>query len=306
MTTRTTIRRIRAGLSFIACYACLIGCHSSKPDPIRFDYDQSSFTKLPDGDLRVKTPYADYLLRDEFYFRTLYTIQPDGNLWVASRINLYNPADMVVPYVRYMMGANLLVTDARRALLIGVGGGSMLHFLTLHEPALRVDAVDIDSEVITLAQTWFGVSKSEWISLHTADGNQFIQNSPEATYDLIYLDAFIRPDDETDQAGIPLHLKTQSFYEKIAKIASPHGVAAFNLHRGNQTTVDIAAIKATFASVWVLDVPETTNVIVLGAKFRPENAEAALQEQLQKYKHAGILWMGPIAGEIADVKAALR
>ena len=217
MTRNTAIHKIQTSLSILALCACLTGCRSPEGSHAEFNFAHSSFSALPDGGLPVKTPYTDYLLRDEFHFRTLYMVQPNGDLWVSSRINLYNPANLVVPYMKYMMAANLLVPDAQRALLVGVGGGSMIHFLQLHEPTLRVDGVDIDPEVIALAQNWFGISESESVALHPADGIQFMRDAEEAAYDIIYLDAFIRPNDDTDHAGIPLHLKTQSFYAKVEK-----------------------------------------------------------------------------------------
>ena len=49
---------------------------------------------------------------------------------------------------------------ACRALCIGVGGGSLPHFLSLHYPGLQIDAVELDPLVITAATQYMGFPKS--------------------------------------------------------------------------------------------------------------------------------------------------
>ena len=82
-----------------------------------------------------------------------------------------------------------------RACLVGVAGGSLLHFWRACVPGgttLVVDAVEFDRAVLDAAREHLGVTMCEpphgRCTLHTADGARFLQHAEDESYDLLVID----------------------------------------------------------------------------------------------------------------------
>jgi hypothetical protein len=82
-----------------------------------------------------------------------------------------------------------------RAALIGVAGGSLLHFWRDCVPGgleLQVDAVELDGAVVEAAREHLGLSCCEppngHVSIHVADGASFLQECEDEAYDLLVVD----------------------------------------------------------------------------------------------------------------------
>jgi spermidine synthase len=111
--------------------------------------------------------------------------------------------------------------DAKKLLLIGLGGGSIPKKLQKTFPALEIDAVEIDPEVISIAKTHFNVRESKNLRLHAQDGRLFLTRTQQL-YDIILLDAYY-----TD--AMPFHLATKEFFELAHKKLTPNGIIVANL-----------------------------------------------------------------------------
>ena len=85
-------------------------------------------------------------------------------------------------------------------------------------------------DVVKLAADMFGTKPSENVKIVTADGFKFIAAAKDQTYDVIYMDAFLKPSADTDGTGAPLALRTQQFYKQLQEKLKPGGVVAFNLN----------------------------------------------------------------------------
>ena len=88
--------------------------------------------------------------------RALTFVRDDGQEVVQSRVNLTEPQTLVSPYAHGMFASYLYQPQPRRVLIIGLGGGAMVRFLTHHEPQVQIDAVEIDPAVVRLADQYFG------------------------------------------------------------------------------------------------------------------------------------------------------
>ena len=82
-----------------------------------------------------------------------------------------------------------------RACLVGVAGGSLLHFWRACVPGgttLVVDAVEFDGAVLDAAREHLGLTACEpphgRCTLHTADGARFLQHAEDESYDLLVID----------------------------------------------------------------------------------------------------------------------
>ena len=248
----------------------VLGCLSDGVNVIQTPAAQAApiyspqFVALPEGGVDQHSPYSHILVRDAINRRSLYFVRDSGDVVLESSVDMKNPDELVVPYTQVMMAAQLCQPKANSALMIGVGGGGMLHYLQAYFPTMIVDAVDIDPMIINIAERYFSLKPSDSLRLHVADGFQFIAES-KAQYDIVFMDAFLKPAVDTDPTGTHLRLKTLTFYESIKARLTLSGVVAFNINPHPTVQTDIDTIRAAFDQVWVIPVPDRGNTIVLAS-----------------------------------------
>ena len=68
--------------------------------------------------------------------------------------------------------------------------------------------MDIDPEMVAIADRYFATRSTDRIRILATDGYEFIRSTDGSapTYDVIYMDAFLRPSEETDRSGNPLRM----------------------------------------------------------------------------------------------------
>ena len=197
--------------------------------------------------------------------RALTFVRDNGQEVVQSLVSLTAPHTLVSPYARGMFASYLYQPQPRRVLIVGLGGGAMVRFLTHHEPEVHVDAVEIDPAVVRLADEYFGVRAGGNVRVHTADAVAFVESTADR-YDLIFMDAFLRPSSETDATGVPTRLKTVEFLGRLKRALAPGGVVAFNLNEHASMADDIGAVAAAFGDVAVYRCPPLDNRVVIAAE----------------------------------------
>jgi spermidine synthase len=140
---------------------------------------------------------------------------------LQSAMNLKDPTALRLIYSRYTSLGFTFRPDAKRLLLIGLGGGSIPKKLQKEFPSLEIDAVEIDPEVIQIAKSHFNVRESKNLRLHAQDGRLFLTRT-QNQYDIILLDAYY-----TD--AMPFHLATKEFFQLAQKKLTPNGIIVANL-----------------------------------------------------------------------------
>ncbi|MGA1372376.1 MAG: spermidine synthase [Pseudomonadales bacterium] len=164
-----------------------------------------------------------------------------------SCLNERRPREMLFPYTRMMMTSLLVKPAPRRALTIGLGGGTLPLALDELYPELVQDVVEIDPAVTQVARDWFGFKPSDRVRVIEQDGRVFAKRArtqrartKDAHYDLILLDAF-------NGDYIPEHLMTREFLEEIRDLLAPGGVVVANTFSISRL---YDAESATYAAVF--------------------------------------------------------
>ena len=137
-----------------------------------------------------------------------------------SAMRLDDPYDSPIEYVRYFHLALALKPAIERVLVIGLGGGSVVKRMWRDYPEMRLDAVEIDPEVVDIARELFELPDDERIGVAVGDGREFLRYSSEM-YDLIIVDAY-------DDDHVPPHLATEQFFREVRDHLAEDGVLAFN------------------------------------------------------------------------------
>lgn len=222
----------------------------------------------------VRSELSHIRIRDRGSLRTLYFVRDSGEEVIETSMDLRAPHVLQVLYTRYMFVSLLYRPQQSASLIVGLGGGAMVRFLNHFFPQVRVDAVEIDPVIVSIARQYFGTGVGPATRIFTEDGFEYLRRTSER-YDVIYLDAFLKPSEQTDATGVPLRLKTVAFLRGLHQQLRPGGLVVFNLNYSNETPEDIENIRAAFPSVDVFRVPGSANVVVVGslAERKPSDGE---------------------------------
>ncbi len=138
-----------------------------------------------------------------------------------SAIELRDGYSSDIRYTDYLHLALAVKPDARRVLVIGLGGGTLPKRMWRDYPAMRIDSVEIDPVVVDVARRYFGMPDDPRLRVFTTDGRQYVAGTKER-YDIAVVDAYYAD-------SIPFHLATEEFFRQLRGVLTPDGVVAYNL-----------------------------------------------------------------------------
>lgn len=107
----------------------------------------------------------------------------------------------------------------QKILILGLGGGSNTNLVSRLYPSSSITAIEIDSQMVAIAQKYFQVTKNKNLKIITTDAEKFVNDlrptiyDPRSKlYDLILVDCFIGK-------YIPQSLQTMAFIRKLSQIS---------------------------------------------------------------------------------------
>ncbi len=225
-----------------------------------------------------RSPFSHFLIRDYGRARGLYFIRDSGEIVTESQIDRDRPHHLLVAYTKVMFASYLFRAEQKSSLIVGLGGGAMVHFLQKYDPEQKVDVVEIDPEIVKAAQQWFGVKQTEKTRLITEDAFVFLKKATEK-YDVIYMDAFLKPSGDTDATGVPLRMKTIAFLkEDVITRLNEGGLVVFNINGHDKMDEDLKTIRGAFPQVYFFPVPDTDNYIVVGTLAKDRRTKPELKQ----------------------------
>ena len=77
----------------------------------------------------------------------IFDSDPDA---IQSALDIQTPHKLVMLNLQYLMAALLFIETPKKILLLGVGGGSIIHYLKYHLPDCDITAVDNNGELLRL------------------------------------------------------------------------------------------------------------------------------------------------------------
>ena len=166
-----------------------------------------------------------------------------GSDWVQGAMRIARPWSLELAYTREMMAGLLLRDPAawpRRALLVGLGAGSLAKFIYRSLPSCRITAVEINPQVEFIARQYFKLPDDRRrLEVVIADGAEFMLAGGD-TFDYILVDGF----DPDARAG---SLDTLPFYQACRARLSDHSLFCVNLLGRNKGFAgSVERIQAAF------------------------------------------------------------
>ena len=107
-----------------------------------------------------------------------------------TRVSLRNGLLGHFEYTEHMQMPLIWAPNAKRMLMIGLGGGSTQKAYNHYYPDIQVDTVELDPMVASVAKKFFGVKESPKLKIHISDGRVYLKKNKDAKYDIILMDAY--------------------------------------------------------------------------------------------------------------------
>ena len=241
------LRRAATPALVVLCLAALFRSAGAQAD-------SPSLSQLKEGLIeQMETPYNQIYI----FHEDKYTVMKFGlyeRRFTESVSNPLNPSELPLAYTRAMTLGVACSAAANRALMIGLGGGTTVRYLTQFMPDTDFTEVEVDPGVIALAKKYFDVSEGPHVHIVERDARLFLNRASEP-YDLIFVDAY---------RGwfVPFHLTTKEFYALAKSKLTPGGCIVQNI---DPSTLLFDANMATMTQVFanVETVKSNGNIVVI-------------------------------------------
>jgi spermidine synthase len=183
------------------------------------------------------------------------TFGQNKRYFTESSIKLSDPKALIIEYAPYMTMGLAYAPKAERILEIGLGGGSIVSYLTASLPDSTIVTVELDKDVVDLAKKYFKFKETDKLRAVVSDGRKFLMRNDER-WDVILLDAYRGP-------FVPFHLLTKEFYALVKSRLNPGGVVVQNIEPSTMLFDSATAtLHSVFPSVDFYDGVE--NVVAVG------------------------------------------
>jgi spermidine synthase len=148
----------------------------------------------------------------------------------------------------------------RRVAMLGTAAGTTARAYARYLPATRVDAVEIDRELLDIGRRYFGLEPRPQLRTIAEDARPFLRRTP-GRYDVIMVDAYRQP-------YIPFYLTTREFFSLAHARLARGGVVAINVGHPEGSDRLERVLSATLRSVFAhvaRDPMEPTNTILMAS-----------------------------------------
>jgi len=191
-----------------------------------------------------------------------------GGEAIQSAMRLADPYALELDYTRCMMAFLLFHPQPRRALMIGLGGGSLAKFFHRKFPALRTHVVEYDERVIATARALFHVPADDArLTIEHGDGAEAL--APECC-DLLVVDGF-------EDESTPSALVSQAFFDAAWCALREPGAFVMNfMDDDRHFDRHLQRLEQAFGGgVLAFQSLRDPNIVVLGLKAAPAAVEWA-------------------------------
>lgn len=196
-------------------------------------------------------------------------------------MKLDDPEGQGLEYIEFFHLAVALRDSVERALFIGLGGATGPRQFAQRYPEMKIDVVEIDAEVIRVAQELFGFETSARCRVHEADGLTFLETA-RRKWDVIVVDAYTT---RRGKLAVPGELMTPEFFDLCSQRLTRDGLLVFNcadaaesrLGRGVHT-----ALGEVFPAILTFESTTAENAVMLASNEPLELRSTKLAEIVRR------------------------
>ena len=184
-----------------------------------------------------------------------------GSPFEQSCLDLTAPHRPLHEYARGILLA-LGFVEPLRVVMLGLGGGALIHSILHAYPSASFQVVELRSLVVDVARQYFFLPSTEAVNIDLQDARAAIRTLQSDSADLLIADLFYH------SSMHPLQ-RQGKFFSQCHRILGPEGWLAINFDRPESIQEgDMAALQRLFPTVLIY-VTEDGNHIVLAGKGEP-------------------------------------
>lgn len=224
---------------------------------------------------RTTDEFGDILVIDRASYRSL----TFDSVFDQSCLDLKKPNNLVHEYTHAMMLVTAFIKP-HHATILGLGGGCLLRSLHSIWPQCELHAVELRQRVYEVASEYFGIPKSNKITVSIADAEQYLMCAKDASTTVIFADMF------TAFCMNPLQ-EQQDFIKQCYRVLRKKGWLVINFHDiPDINTSFFKFICSVFSDVFVYKTVIGNNNILFASKDRVdalpqyESAVSALNKKI--------------------------
>jgi spermidine synthase len=186
---------------------------------------QFQFTEFWEAQTGLTFGIKGLLHQETSEFQKIQVLETDafGRLLLLDGLVMLTDRDEFVYHEMITHPSLCLMEEPERVLVIGGGDGGTVREALRYASVREVDLVEIDGRVIDVCREFFPVVASALddsrLTIHVADGAEFVRNAPADHYDLVTVDS-------TDPVGFAEALFGEDFYRECHRLLKPSGILA--------------------------------------------------------------------------------
>ena len=176
-----------------------------------------------------------------------------------------DPRRIVFEYAKLVFASFLANPKPQNILVVGLGGGTLPVAFRELLPAARIDVVEIDQAVVSVAEEYFDYAATAPGKLYVQDARTFGKRAAtrDIRYDLIVLDAF-------NGDYIPEHLMTREYLLETQALLAPGGVVVANTFSISKLYHHESATYASvFGQLFNVKSPASANRVIMAVNGPP-------------------------------------
>ncbi|MDR8525085.1 MULTISPECIES: spermidine synthase [Shewanella] len=176
-------------------------------------------------------------------------------------------------YVQAMLLV-LLYSQPKSAIVLGLGGGGLIHALRHFDAGIKLTAVELRAEVIELAKRYFQLPLSKKLKVVHQDAKHFLAAAEHKRVDVVFTDIYSA--DGVDAAQV-----SETFIAQCAALIKADGYLVLNCWKEHSQNRELLGyLNMHFAEVRAC-LTGSGNWVVLAGKAKHEISASGLKSKAQ-------------------------
>ena len=166
---------------------------------------------------------------------------------------------LVFPYAKLVLTSLLVQDNPERILIVGLGGGTLVHTYSSLFPNAEIIIAEIDEAVVRVAREYFDFEETDRIRVETVDARVYVKRAGlrGEKFDLVILDAF-------NGEYIPEHLMTMEFFEEVKMLLPQDGMVVSNTFSSSRLyAAESNTYREVFDQIFNVRMAGTGNRIII-------------------------------------------
>ncbi|KAF5294177.1 hypothetical protein FQR65_LT10888 [Abscondita terminalis] len=209
-----------------------------------------------------------------FYLSNQFVVQSEAKLKTIKCKEVVNHSYLTCKHHVYMsIAAQVAIADVTKpsVVVIGLGGGGLCMFLRKFLPQIDITAIDIDSDMLEVAKSWFDLKLDDKLHVTIENGLEFLCSAAKNVkrYDAILFDVDSK-DPSIGMSCPPREFVTPAVLEDVIKCLSNKGLLIINVVMRDESLRSPlhADLKNKFATVASYKLEEDLNEIIVCSPYK--------------------------------------